>query len=167
LVSAGAEFSLQPFGVEAQRILRLEKGHLIIGQDTDALADPFGTGLARLVRFEKPQFHGRAALLRRKELGVRARLIGFSLSDETKPARDAAWARHLEGCQVVEAGRPVGRVTSARYSPTQDKYLGLAWVPVARATAGARFLIHSAGTELVAEVVPTPFYDPEGKRVKS
>ena len=42
LVAAGTEFGLKPFGVEAQRILRLEKGHLIVGQDTDATSNPLG-----------------------------------------------------------------------------------------------------------------------------
>src|SRR3546814_8507282 len=37
LIAAGATFGIRPFGVEAQRILRLEKGHVIVGQDTDGL----------------------------------------------------------------------------------------------------------------------------------
>ncbi|MEO8630985.1 MAG: 2Fe-2S iron-sulfur cluster-binding protein, partial [Betaproteobacteria bacterium] len=37
LVESGADFGIRPFGVEAQRLLRLEKGHIIIGQDTDGL----------------------------------------------------------------------------------------------------------------------------------
>jgi sarcosine oxidase subunit alpha len=40
LMTAGAAYKIQPFGVEAQRLLRLEKGHLIVGQDTDGLTTP-------------------------------------------------------------------------------------------------------------------------------
>src|SRR5207245_2538770 len=68
LVQAGAEFGLKPFGVEAQRVLRLEKGHLIIGVDTDALSNPLDAGLEWLVRFDKPMFHGREPLRRLQEM---------------------------------------------------------------------------------------------------
>ena len=41
LRQAGSDFNLRAFGVEAQRLLRLEKGHFIVGQDTDGLTNPF------------------------------------------------------------------------------------------------------------------------------
>jgi sarcosine oxidase, subunit alpha len=120
LFEAGKPFGLRPFGVEAQRILRLEKGHLIIGQDTDALSNPLEAGLEWLVRFDKPQFIGRSPLLRLKEMGPRARLIGFEMADSLRVAP--------EGSQVVDEGQPVGRLTSTRYSPTLACSIGLAWV---------------------------------------
>jgi sarcosine oxidase subunit alpha len=167
LLEAGSEFGLKPFGVEAQRILRLEKGHLIVGQDTDALSDPLGAGLAKMVRFSKPQFHGREPLVRLKEPGPRSRMIGFHIAAGAAPRGDNDWARRLEGCQIVEQGRPVGRVTSARQSPTLERFIGLAWVPAARAAVGERFLIRCNGADLPALVAPLPFYDPEGQRLKS
>jgi sarcosine oxidase subunit alpha len=167
LLAAGAEFGIQAFGVEAQRILRLEKGHLIVGQDTDALSNPFGAGLGRMVRFTKPLFHGREALLRLKEKGVRSRLVGFQLPEGVARKGDNGWARQLEGCQVVEEGRPAGRVTSARYSPTLDRYLGLAWVPEARSAAGQTFQVRCHDADLTARVTAIPFYDPQGERLKS
>jgi sarcosine oxidase subunit alpha len=165
--TAGADAGLRPFGVEAQRILRLEKGHLIVGQDTDALSSPLGAGLERMVKFGKPLFHGREALLRLKDLGPPTRLVGFHVPDGAAPRGDSSWARGLEGCQVVHEGRSVGRVTSARYSPTLEKYVGLAWVPATRAAAGGSFLMRCNGADLTATVVPVPFYDPEGKRLRS
>jgi sarcosine oxidase, subunit alpha len=166
ILKAGADIGLKPFGVEAQRMLRLEKGHLIVGQDTDALSSPLGAGLERMVRLAKPQFHGREALLRLKELGPRSRLVGFTMPEGTHPRGDNDWARQLEGCQVVERGRSMGRVTSARYSPTLEKYIGLAWVPDAEAAAGKSFFIHCAGLDLAAAVAPIPFHDSEGKRLR-
>jgi sarcosine oxidase subunit alpha len=166
ILAAGANPGLKPFGVEAQRILRLEKGHLIVGQDTDALSSPLGAGLERMVKFNKPQFHGREALLRLKELGPKARLVGFTLPDGTGRGEGHDWARQMEGCQVVQQGRSVGRVTSARYSPTLEKYVGLAWVPEALAAPGKPFAIRRDGLDLAAVVAPVPFYDPEGKRLK-
>jgi sarcosine oxidase subunit alpha len=167
LMGAGAEFGLRPFGVEAQRILRLEKGHVIIGQDTDALANPLGVGFGRMIRFTKPLFHGRETLLRFKELPARTRLVGFDIPRGAPQPGDNAWARRLEGCQVVEQGRPAGRVTSARYSPTLAKYIGLTWVSEARAAAGGEFLIRCDSADLAARITPVPFYDPQGERLKS
>jgi sarcosine oxidase subunit alpha len=167
LLEAGSDFGLKPFGVEAQRILRLEKGHLIVGQDTDALANPFGAGLGRMVRFSKPLFHGRDALLRFQELPLRSRLVGFQLPQGAAQEGDNGWVRALEGCQVVEDARPVGRVTSARFSPTLDKTIGLAWVPADRSKPGTTFLIHCHNTDIPALVTSIPFYDPHGERLKS
>jgi sarcosine oxidase subunit alpha len=159
LFQAGAEFGLRPFGVEAQRILRLEKGHPIIGQDTDALSNPLEAGLVGLVRFDKPCFHGREPLRRLQTMGPRSRLVGFHMLDRYRVPE--------EGCQVVERGRPVGRVTSARYSPTLERALGLAWVPAARAEAGEPFWVRWHDAEVPAVVVPLPFYDPDGKRLRA
>jgi sarcosine oxidase subunit alpha len=167
LLEAGADYGLRPFGVEAQRILRLEKGHLIVGQDTDALANPFGAGLGRMVRFSKPLFHGRDALLRFQELPPRSRLVGFQFRHAEAPQGDNGWARSLEGCQVVEEGRPVGRVTSARHSPTLGKTIGLAWVPADCDKPGMTFLVHANEIDIPVLVTPLPFYEPRGERLKS
>jgi sarcosine oxidase subunit alpha len=158
LLEAGANLGLKPFGVEAQRILRLEKGHLIIGQDSDALSNPLDAGLEWMVRFDKPVFHGREPLLRLKAMPARSRLVGFVMEDNSLVVQ--------EGCQVVEDGAPVGRVTSARYSPTLEKSLGLAWVPAGRSAVGSRFLIRWNGVDVPAKVVPQPFYDPRGERLR-
>jgi sarcosine oxidase subunit alpha len=159
LCRAGEDFGLRPFGVEAQRVLRLEKGHLLLGQDTDALSNPLDAGLAGLIRFDKPQFHGREPLLRLRAMAPRARLVGFRMERTSRVPP--------EGCQVVEQGQPVGRVTSARYSPTLQRCLGLAWVPAAKAVVGERFLIRWTEADVPAVVAALPFYDPEGDRVRS
>jgi sarcosine oxidase subunit alpha len=160
----GRSFGLKPFGVEAQRMLRLEKGHLLFGVDTDALSNPLEAGLEWMVRFEKPMFHGREPLLRFKNRGPRSRLVGFHLQEKFPAATD--W-RALEGCQVVEAGRPVGRVTSMRHSPTLERPLGLAWAPARSSQPGQQFVIRWNEANVAAEVVALPFYDPEMKRLKS
>jgi sarcosine oxidase subunit alpha len=158
LVAAGADLGLRPFGVEAQRILRLEKGHLIIGQDSDALSNPLDAGLEWMIRFDKPLFHGRDFLLRLKAMKPRSRLVGFQMDGTDRVPS--------EGCQVVEQGVPVGRVTSARFSPTLQRSLGLAWVPASRSAVGDRFLIRWNGIDVAAVVVPLPFYDPTGARLR-
>ena len=58
LIEAGAEFDIKPFGIEAQRILRLEKGHIIIGQDTDAMSNPTEVNMGWAIAKKKPFFVG-------------------------------------------------------------------------------------------------------------
>jgi len=160
VIAAGESFGLKPFGVEAQRILRLEKGHLIVGQDTDALSNPLDAGLGGLVRFDKPEFHGRAPLLRYQEMKTPSRLVGFELP--TSPA-----VQSMEGCQIIEDNQSAGRVTSVRFSPTLNKTIGLAWVPAAKTTPGERFFIRCNGDDVPAVVAALPFYDPRGERLKA
>ncbi|MBM4069222.1 MAG: FAD-dependent oxidoreductase [Planctomycetes bacterium] len=167
LYEAGSPYGLRPFGVEAQRMLRLEKGHIIVGQDTDALSTPLEAGLEGLVKFAKPAFHGKEPLLFLRRRGARMALVGFQLADERLPLEARDWMTGWEGCQVVENGMPVGRVTSFRFSPTLNQYIGLGWVPVHCADEGSRFHVRWNNLDAAAEVVPTPFYDPAGLRLRS
>ena len=65
-MDAGRDLGLRPFGVEAQRVLRLEKQHAIVGQDTDALSNPVEAGMGWLVKADKPDFIGRDAVASRR-----------------------------------------------------------------------------------------------------
>jgi glycine cleavage system aminomethyltransferase T len=60
----------------------------------------------------------------------------------------------------------VGRVTSARLSPTLGKGFGLAWVPIELAQEGSKIDILVNGKRLAAEVTLRAFYDPEGERLR-
>src|SRR5204862_5091031 len=93
LVAAGAV----PFGLEPQRVLRLEKSHVIVGQDTDSESNLLSAGMPWIVKHEKEDFVGKWAL---PHAQVRERLVGFTT--EVLPP---------EGAQVVRDGRIAGRVT--------------------------------------------------------
>jgi sarcosine oxidase subunit alpha len=155
LMDAGREFGIAPFGLEAQRILRLEKGHVIVGQDTDLVSTPFDSGMEWVVRFEKKDFIGRGGLSVARDRGLDERLVGFTMSDGLVPD---------DGSQIVDAGRPIGRVTSARLSPTIGKGFGLARVPAELAEEGREVHVRMAGSDVPASVTLKPIYDPEGKR---
>jgi sarcosine oxidase subunit alpha len=158
LMAAGAPLGLRPFGVEAQRVLRLEKQHVIVAHDTDALTNPFEADLAWIVKLDKPDFVGRDALLGARARGRRQRLVGFELAgDGPLPG---------EGAAVVAGGRPIGRVTSVKWSPYLRRAIGMAWLPVDVAREGERFLVRVDGTTRTATVVTRPFYDPDGARLR-
>ncbi len=166
LLAAGAPHGIQPFGVEAQRVLRLEKGHIIISQDTDALTDPLAAGLGWAVKLDKPDFLGRRSLARLAAAAPRQRLVGFTVA-QTGVVPE-------EGLQIVQrdaAGKVgiLGRVTSCRYSPTLNETIGLCWLPAELAAqAGAPITIRQAnGAGFVeARVHHGPFYDPKGERLR-
>ncbi|MEE9199285.1 MAG: aminomethyltransferase family protein, partial [Dehalococcoidia bacterium] len=157
LLEAGREFGISPFGVEAQRILRLEKKHLIPGQDTDVTSNPLEADMGWAVRFDKEDFIGRSALKAVKDRGLRNRLVGFVMDAGAVPK---------DGVPVLLDGRPVGKVTSARLSPTLGTGFGLAWVPVNLAEEGKEIRIRVEGKAAPARVTLEPVYDPEGKHLR-
>jgi sarcosine oxidase subunit alpha len=163
LMEAGAEFDIVPFGVEAQRILRLEKAHIIVGQDTDAMTDPLAADMASAVKLDKSDFLGKRELVRVAAAGPKQRLVGFIMvRDDEVPE---------EGLQIVERGangkmKIIGWVTSSRFSPTLQKAIGLCWLPVeVAAAAGNSFTIYRQGRLVQARVHHGAFYDPEGERL--
>ncbi len=153
-VAAGAV----PFGLEPQRVLRLEKAHVIVGQDTDSESNLLSAGMPWIVKHEKQDFVGKWAVKHVAEQGVRERLVGFTLPASVLP---------LEGAQIVRDGRIAGRVTSARVSERVGRTVGLAWVEPDRADEGATIDIRIDGTLHAASVTLAPFYDPEGALLRS
>ena len=142
-------------------MLRLEKGHLIVGQDTDGLTHPLETPLAGLVGMRKPFFVGQRALAIHSARGIERRLVGFAIED---PAAPLPKESHL----VIRGGEIVGRVTSIVRSPSLGKAVGLAWVAPDQADPGTRIAIKADGGRMLeAQVARTPFYDPENRRLAS
>ena len=158
LLARGAGLGARPFGLEAQRILRLEKQHIIVGQDTDSESNALDANLAWIVKFDKEDFVGKWALEHMRERGPRERLVGFEMENGVLP---------LEGAQVVLDGRPAGRVTSARRSELLGKAIGLAWVPPELSEEGSRLEIRVDRRLEPASVRLAAFYDPAGTRQRS
>jgi sarcosine oxidase subunit alpha len=154
MVAVGAT----PFGLEPQRVLRLEKGHIIVGQDTDSESNLLSAGMSWLPKLDKDDFVGKAATELFAEREERERLVGFTMEDNVVPA---------EGAQVVVEGYPVGRVTSARRSDEVGAVIGLAWVPPERAEAGTRFEVRIDRQLRGARVLHGAFFDPAGERMRS
>lgn len=157
LMEVGKPMGLTPFGVEAQRVLRLEKAHIIIGVDTDGLTSPFEADMKWAIKFDKQDFVGKTALMNISERALRHKLVGFAISDNKIPS---------DGSAIVKDKFPVGRVTSCRYSSLLQKTIGLAWVPPELTTIGQNLEITCDYEKFEAEVIEKPFYDPEGTRLK-
>ena len=156
LLSAGKEFGISPFGVEAQRILRLEKRHILVGHDTDAMSDPWGANMAWAIKMDKEDFVGRGGLSIALKRNRERTLVGFIMGEGVIAD---------DGNAVVIDDRPVGWVTSSRFSPTLGRGFGMAWVPPQLAE-GRTIQIKVDGRLTDAELVFQPFYDPKGKKLR-
>ncbi len=161
LMEAGAEFSVKPFGLEPQRVLRLEKAHIIVGQDTNAESNPLEAAMPWIVKLDKESpWIGKYSLEYIKRRGDRFALIGFTVENGKTP---------VEGTQVIGTnGRPVGRITSSRFSKRLGKAIGIAWVPIDYAGEGNAITISDpSGAKIPATVTHKAFYDPDGEKLRS
>jgi sarcosine oxidase subunit alpha len=160
LCAAGIPQGMRPFGVEAQRVLRLEKGHFIVGQDTDGLTDPHEANAMWAVAMKKPFFVGQRSLRILKERGPRQKLVGIELAAAAPLPKEC----HL----VIDNGVIAGRVTSVTRSRALNKSIGLAMLSPDLAQIGRDIRIRIDGGDLVAaKVAAAPFYDPKNLRQKA
>jgi sarcosine oxidase subunit alpha len=160
LYDAGRPQGLRAFGVEAQRVLRLEKGHFIVSQDTDGLTDPFEANARWAVSMQKPFFVGQRSLKILTKRGPRQKLVGIEIADSARLPRES----HL----VIHNGSIAGRITSIVRSRTLNKSIGLAMVAPELAETGCEIKIRADYGEMIAaRVVTTPFYDPQNLRQRA
>ena len=154
LLDSGTDLGVRPHGLEALRVLRLEKGHLLVGQDTDFDSTPAKLGMGWAARMEKPDFVGRSALARIAPLPLGQRLAGFRFEGDEAPP---------EGAPLAAEGRHAGHLTSSRYSPVLGCGIALGWLR--RANGGFPERVEADGRE--GFVVATPFYDEAGERLRA
>ncbi|MDP3562171.1 MAG: glycine cleavage system aminomethyltransferase GcvT [Legionellaceae bacterium] len=119
LLTAG----VKPCGLAARDTLRLEAGMLLYGQDMDETTTPLESGLSWTVKWqpEDRDFIGMGALLSQKQRGLKRKLVGLTLEDK---------GIMRQGQRVLVAGHPDGIITSGTYSPTLNKSIALARVPI-------------------------------------
>jgi sarcosine oxidase subunit alpha len=159
LLEQGRDLGAAPFGLEPQRILRLEKGHVIVGQDTDSESNLLEAAMPWIVKNDKEfEWVGKWATQEVAERGLRWMLVGFESPSGAMP---------VEGGQVVVDGVSSGRVTSVRHSAQLGKVIGLAIVPHGLAVDGGRFDVQVDGRPVPMQVRLGPFFDPAGERLKA
>jgi sarcosine oxidase subunit alpha len=171
VMEAGKPFGIKPFGLAGQFVLRLEKGHVIIGTDTDnhSTLHDIGMSWAWDRRKTGAKTAGAPALRATEKQAHRQKLVGFRMENPRKTPSD--------GSIIIAGGVVKGRVCSSRYSATLGQSIGLALVDPELAVMGGILEIHTDAklakgqlppvVTVKAEIVPTPFYDPEGGRMKS
>jgi aminomethyltransferase len=149
VLAAGAEFGIKPIGLGARNTLRLECKMALYGHEIDATLTPLEADLAWIVKFDKPAFVGREALLKQKAAGIARKLVGFEMVGR---------GIGRDGYEVRLNGEPAGWVTSGGPAPTLGKNIGLCYLPVAAAEPGQSIEIMVRNQPVEARTIPTPFY---------
>jgi sarcosine oxidase subunit alpha len=153
LLDAGADLGIRPHGLDALRLLRLEKGHIIIGQDTDFDATPAKLNMSWAVKLEKPWFVGKRGVERADAFEPQRRLVAVSFPDHAPP----------EGAPLWADGHNVGYISSSGWSPVLERGVSLGWVTRTNGSFPTR--LESDGVS--GEVIDHAFYDPKGERLRA
>ncbi len=183
LIQTGREFGLQPYGVLAMQSLRLEKAYPLYGNDVNENVTPFHVGLDKWIRFDKRDFVGRDALLRAQDEGLAERWVGLALQGEKAASFNdkvysigdisAFRARMFSGPEagthkdVASFGEEVGHVTFSARGHTVGQILAMAYVKTTHSWPGNKLLVQINGRPVLATVTLTPFFDPQGARLRA
>jgi sarcosine oxidase subunit alpha len=158
LMAAGRRFDVLPHGLEALQRLRLEKGHILVGQDTTDGATPRRIQHQWAVKLDKGDFLGRGAIVRTDRLPLDRLLVGLE-TEEAAPG---------EGAVLFDDDRYTGIITSATWSPVLNKGVALAWLDAVDPGAAQPTFPETVTVDgLQAKVVAPHFYDPEGSRARA
>jgi aminomethyltransferase len=140
---------VKPCGLGARDTLRLEAAMPLYGHELTENIDPLTAGLDFAVKFDKPDFIGKAALEKIAQQTDRKKRIGLVLAGK-RIAR--------EGSTVLHGDENIGVVTSGTFSPTLDKSIAMASVAPQVAAIGTPLEVDIRGKREIASVVKLPFY---------
>ena len=146
------QLEVKPIGLGARDSLRLEAGLPLYGHDLDEETTPVTADLGFALskrRREERGFPGAERILLEREQGPVLKRAGL-LVEGRQPVR--------EGAAVVDAdGNEVGKVTSGGFSPSLERPIAMAYVPVALAQPGTRIQLNQRAKIFEADVVAMPF----------
>ena len=157
--AAGAPYGLSPYGIEALNVLRMEKGYILVGADTDSTTTALDIGWGAAIERKSQDFIGRRALaLPEYQRADRLQLVGVVGIDAKRPLANGA---HLiRG----SARRSEGYLTSACFSPTLGHCIALARLERGRTRMNEELLAYDQGATTRVRIVKPIFYDPENLR---
>jgi sarcosine oxidase, subunit alpha len=158
ILAAGAPYGLQPFGLEALLLMRMEKGFLHIGTDTDATTVPDDVGFGKIAASKAADFVGKRSLLLPENIRPdRLQLIGLT------GYTDLIVGSHLRLNNSNQATD--GWITSAGRSVLTAEPIAMAMLRGGRQRIGEQVSVHNADRVTGAKVVSPPFFDPSGQRM--
>jgi aminomethyltransferase len=154
LLETGRPFGLEPCGLGARDMLRLEAGMPLYGFELSEELSPLAGGQGWAVKMNKPAFVGKDELAAQLAADDYDRIAGFVLEGRV-PART--------GYPVFSGGDRVGEVRSASIAPSYgNRNVGTALLPKAATAVGTPLEIEIRGAHHAAQVVPLPFYKRDG-----
>lgn len=163
LMSAGQQYGMVPYGLEALGTLRIEKGH-VTGAEIDGRTTARDLHLDWMLSKKKP-FLGSAMMDREGMTGPdRLQLVGIVSLDNRPLNGGAHIVAKLNQAQPQDS---LGHITAACYSPALQKYIALALVSGGKIRRGTRAFVSDPlrGRYGAVEIVSHHFYDPDGSRM--
>lgn len=148
LLENGKEFGVEAIGLGARDTLRTEMKYPLYGHELTDTTNPYAAGLGWVVKPDKKDFVGRAAILAAKERGLPQKLVGFMMRERGIPR---------QGYKLFSGEKEIGVVTSGTLSPTLNDNIGIGYVNKEFADNGTGIQVDIRGRKVAAEVVPTPF----------
>lgn len=152
----GAEALVRPIGLGARDTLRLEAGMPLYGHELGEDMSALETGMNFAISLDKGQeegeerFIGQDALEKQTaEGGPERKLVGISCEGKRTPR---------QGMPVLVGGAQAGTVTSGCLSPTLDRPIAMAYMPIEQADNGTTVEINAGRARISGEVVALPFY---------
>ncbi|MGB5723117.1 MAG: glycine cleavage system aminomethyltransferase GcvT [Parasphingorhabdus sp.] len=143
---------VRPIGLGARDSLRLEAGLPLYGHDMSADILPVEANLnfaLSKARREEGNFAGAERVLAQYPDKAAKKRVGLFV-DGRQPVR--------EGAAVVDAaGATIGNVTSGGFSPTLQRPIAMAYVPMELSTAGTTITIEQRGKNIACTVADMPF----------
>jgi aminomethyltransferase len=150
LLAAGKPLGLEPAGLGARDMLRLEAGMPLYGFELSEERSPLAAGLTWAVKFDKPAFTGKAALAALAAADGYDRVAGVRLEGKIP-------ARH--GYPVTANGATAGEILSATVAPSVgNACIATAIVPKEHSAVGTVLGVEIRGAIHPAHVVQLPFY---------
>lgn len=160
LLDTGADLGVMPVGGRSLGSLRIEKGYGSWGREYSPEYWPQEVGLERLVKMDKPKFHGREAFAEIADKPARWKLV--QLSVETTNA-DASGSEPV----FLPDGTPVGQVSSGAYGYTVEQSLALCFIKAEHVKEGAEFDVAILGQPHRAKLLSEPPFDPKGEKLRA
>lgn len=160
LMDAGKPHGIQPFGLDSLLLMRLEKGFLHVGTDTDGTTVPDDVGWGKVAANKRADYIGKRSLwLPEHQRADRLQLVGLK-SDS--PIAIGSHLRIADSSEITD-----GWVTSAGTSVMSGEHIALAMLRGGTERLGARVRLHDGDAITAATVVNPPFYDPTGERMNA
>jgi aminomethyltransferase len=163
IAEAGDGHGLQPLGLSALDMLRIESGLIFAGYEFDDQVDPFEAGIGFAVVLDsEDDFVGKEALIERSAHPQR-KLVGLELEGQET-------AGHGDCVHAPGERASVGVITSGTRSPVLRKNIALCRMAVQHSEPGTAIEVGKLDGEqkrIPAKVVPIPFYDPKKERPRS
>lgn len=150
ILHKGEQFGIKPCGLGARDTLRLEMCYPLNGNDLGPDTTPLEAGLSIFVDLQKPEFIGRAALVRQKEQGVKRRLVPFKMTGASPPPRS-----HYA---VFKGEQRIAETTSGSLSPTLKAGVGMAYIPTEFARINEQIEVEIRGKRFPATIEKKPLH---------